>query len=409
MEVLIIIKYGVNETSSIDVTKNIMDNYCKNHIINIPVAELINFTNKFQNEFLNIYGKEDTTQLVKFLFININNTKFIINTISKMQNVKDININILNVVKKGCNHKNIIIYPHTKYSQGDGGINVLYYLAKQLSLSGKNVRIYPNYGIIDNPHYNKYYNNDFDLTNSIVVYCEGTLGNPLCSKYVIRWMLSELGKNVPYNSLYTWDSQELVYYFNTENRIESKPELKGKIYKILPLIIVPSLFKNNGNNRISNSFCYTIRKGNHMRQKISFVHPPNSFEITRHHTHSDLYDIFNKYAFFVSYDPLTFITFMAALCGCVSYVDPLPNMSKLEWLKTTACYDYLSNKNLSGYYGVAYGLEELEWAKSTIHLVKEQWEDILSYNNKYFNAFLEDLAIFESRTLLNTIENNYLK
>jgi hypothetical protein len=100
---------------------------------------------------------------------------------------------------------------------------------------------------------------------------------------------------------------------------------------------------------------------------------------------------------------------MAVLCGCISIVAPMPNMSKDEWLKTTAGYGYLSSRKINGYYGIAYGHEEIEWAKSTIHLAKQQWDDIISYNHKFYESFVEDLNHLEDGTLQNTIENNYLK
>ena len=285
----------------------------------------------------------------------------------------------------------------------------MYYLAKKLEKTGKNVRIYPTFGIIESPHFNKYYNNDFDITDCIVVYCEGTIGNPLFARYSVRWMLSELGKNVPYHYMNTWNQKELVYYFNTENRIESSPELQGNVYKLLPLIIIPPIFKNINSGRVKNSCCFSIRKGNHMRKTITKMHAPNSFEITRHHNHSDLFEIFNKFETFVSYDPASFLMVMSVLCGCITIIVPMPNMNKDEWLKTTSVYSYLDIHKINGYYGIAYGKEEIEWAKSTIHLAKQQWDDIISYNHKFYESFVEDLSHLEDGTLQNTVENNYLK
>ena len=100
---------------------------------------------------------------------------------------------------------------------------------------------------------------------------------------------------------------------------------------------------------------------------------------------------------------------MAVLCGCISIVVPMPNMNKTEWLKTTAGYRYLSSKTIEFYYGIAYGQEDIEWAKKTIHLAKQQWDDIITYNNKYYESFIEDLNHLEDGTLQNTVENNYLK
>jgi hypothetical protein len=168
------------------------------------------------------------------------------------------------------------------------------------------------------------------------------------------------------------------------------------------------MFKNKNYSRVKNSTCFTIRKGNHMRKQIDFIHNKNSFEI-KGQTHIEMLEIFNQYEKFVCYDPATFIMVMAALCGCISIVVPMPNISKIEWLKTTAAYRYLSNKNIDGYYGIAYGIEDIKWAKSTIHLVEEQWKDIINYNNTFYETFIEDLNHLDDGTLQNTVENNYLK
>ena len=45
-----------------------------------------------------------------------------------------------------------------------------------------------------------------------------------------------------------------------------------------------------------------------------------------------------------------------------------------------------------------------------IHLVEEQWKDIIKFNiETNVVTFIEDLKIWDSGTLQNTVENNYLK
>ena len=57
---------------------------------------------------------------------------------------------------------------------------------------------------------------------------------------MIRWMLSELGKNVPYEHVNTWGKNELVYYYNSELKFNNFPERIGTIYKLLTTIYVNS-------------------------------------------------------------------------------------------------------------------------------------------------------------------------
>jgi len=307
--------------------------------------------------------------------------------------------------------KNIIICPHMHFDFSNGGIVVQYYLAKLLDELGFNVRIIVSdfnihrnsYRNNNNNIFNKFWINDFPIDdNVIVIYCEGTIGNPLGAKNVVRWMLSELGKNVPVDWLHTWGKNELVYYFNSELRFNKTPEKKGSIFKLLNPIYINPLLKNINNNK-RNGWCYTMRKSCYHKNLIN-LHPNDSYEITRQHTQDNCVEIFNKYEYFVSYDPLTFLSIMAPLCGCISIVHKVEGLTKYEWLSTLSVIDYMKYKCISDLYGIAYGLEEIEYAKTTIHLVEEQWKDIVQYNNSV-KLFIDDIKMFDK--MENTIKNNY--
>jgi hypothetical protein len=120
----------------------------------------------------------------------------------------------------------------------------------------------------------------------------------------------------------------------------------------------------------------------------------------------ELASIFNEYSYFYSYDTLTFLTILAALCGCISIVYPIEGVSKYEWLKKTACYPYIKYNNLDNLYGIAYGVDDIPWATQTIGLVKKQWDDIIEFNiNNYLKSFINDLDNINIYPQLNTIEN----
>ena len=277
--------------------------------------------------------------------------------------------------------KNIIIYPHSDFNLSDGGVTVQYYLAQILFNMGERVRIYSR-DIRPNPLYNNYYNNDFDMDNTVVIYCEGIIGNPLNAKYVVRWVLSELGKNVPKDRYLTWGKNDLIYYFN--NNIAS--------HKYLTLLYLNPNIKNYNNNR-GYSWCHTFRKFllNTYHNNVKYIHPENSFEITRHHTQDDYIKIFNENMYFISYDPLTFLNIIAVLCGCISIVYPIENKSKKEWLKETALWGYLEANNLDNIYGIAYGIDDIEYAQNTIQYATEQINDIINYSNKTVDSFIKDI------------------
>jgi len=302
--------------------------------------------------------------------------------------------------------KNIIIYPHRQISLADGGTTVQYELAKILSELGLNVKIFSIYGETHNDIFNNFTSDkNYNKEDTIVIYCEAIPGNPLDSKYVVRWMLSPLGTNVPQESINQWSKNELVYYFNSEKKFELNHDLIGNIYKTLTCIYISPLIKNK-KNHIRTGYCHTRRKI-FMHKNGVYIHPSDSFEITRQHSQEDYVKIFNEKEIFISYDPLTFMSIIATMCGCVSVVVKLEGYSsQSDWLQTLYVGQYVKEKKIERLYGIAYGIDELGWARDTIHLVEDQWKDIMIFlKEKTIIPFLEDLKNIE--TLKNTVEHNF--
>jgi hypothetical protein len=302
--------------------------------------------------------------------------------------------------------KNIIICLHTpKFTFVDGGTVVHFLLAKVLEEMGQNVRIYcPNQ--ISNSIFSKYYNNDFPIDeNCVVIYCEGILGNPLNAPLVVRWMISKLGQNVPVTHMNTWGKNELVYYFNSEEKIANNPDKVGFIYKLLNVIYInPYAVNNNLPSR--SGTCFTIRKAINTHGKMpQIVHPPGSTEI-KHHTQMECINIFNNHKYFISYDSITFLTVIAAICGCISIVKKVDGLSKQDWINTTVASEYLKVSGEDMLFGIAYGAEEVKKATNTLHLVKEQWERIVQFSkDKYVASFIQDINDFPN--MVNIVHNNF--
>jgi len=293
------------------------------------------------------------------------------------------------------------------FSLNNGGIVVQYYLAKILEEYGQCVRIYTK-NKTPNPIFTKFYKNDFPIdNNSVVIYCEGTQGNPLNAKNVVRWMLSKLGQNVPYDWVNTWGKTELVYYFNSEEKINNNQDKLGDIFKMLNILYIhPNAININPIPR--KGTCFTIRKAKetHNGKKCRYLHNPISFEITRSHTQEECINIFKKYKFFISYDSLTFLSVISALCGCISIVIKVEGLDKNGWLNTTAAADYLKSSGENTLYGIAYGAGDVENAINTLHMAKEQWNRITQFSkDKYITKFIEDINNFENMT--NTIKTNF--
>ena len=96
----------------------------------------------------------------------------------------------------------IIIATHIcGFNPLDGGTVCQYNLGKIIDELGYNVRMKTAGDYVTQTNiFDKFYDPSFgelDDDNTVVIYCEGTTGNPLHSKKTVRWMLRELGKNVP--------------------------------------------------------------------------------------------------------------------------------------------------------------------------------------------------------------------
>jgi hypothetical protein len=93
------------------------------------------------------------------------------------------------------------------------------------------------------------------------------------------------------------------------------------------------------------------------------------------------------------------------MCGCISVVVKVDGLNKEEWLNTLAPAEYLKETG-EELYGVAYGEEEIEFSKNTLHLVEQQWINIDKFfKKKYVESFINDINNYESQ--INTVENNF--
>ena len=276
-------------------------------------------------------------------------------------------------------------------------------MAKCMSDLGADVRIEEIYKT-KNHIYNNFITesiNDTNIENIIVIYGETVIGNPLNAKYVVRWILGPFATPLIRS---TWKPTDLVYYFNSDLKFKENPEKVGNVYKLLNMFHFNPKIQNYNIPRFGT--CFTIRKAFKFHKNPHVIHPAGSFEFGSN-DQDTLIDIFNKYETFISYDPLNFMSIMAAACGCISVVYKIEGLSKAEWSNTTLYAQYLKDRNQSEIYGIAYGLEEVEYAKRTMHLVREQIMDMIQYSKeKTIIPFLKDCDDFTN--MPNTVDANML-
>jgi hypothetical protein len=306
-------------------------------------------------------------------------------------------------------YPNILVYTVCPFNSTCGGLVVQYELCRIIDNMGINIRMSaPEH--VPNNIFSKYYQNDFDLNNTFVIYGERIEGNPLNAPYVMRWILAPLGICI-YEDIYkTWGKNDLVYYFNYDQTFLNNEAMIGIKYKVLTSLHINPLIQNY-NDPLRKGYCHTLRKS-HYHKTLRYAHHPYSLEIKRDDEFIDCITIFNKCKIFISYDPLTFLNIMAAMCGCISVVIKVDGITThSDWLKTTAVSSYTKENGIEKLYGIAYGISEIGWAKDTLHLVSQQWIDILEYcKNNTILPFLKDIEdLTNLKNSSNTIQKIFFE
>jgi len=304
-------------------------------------------------------------------------------------------------------NKTIVIYWPSGYNENSGGVTVLHYLGKLLKDRNINVKMFSNAG--PNEIFSDF-TNVVDSENTITIYPEIIAGNPLQTKYVIRWILAEVGVNTNKNIPNTWNKNDLVYYFLTEKKMSDSPEKLYSSYNFLTTIYLKqNKFINYKRER--KGYCHIFKKSHIHKNGIQIMHPSSSVEFHGFPTYTELVDFFNNFEYFVCYDPMSFLIFLAGLCGCIPILHKKDNISKEVYFKggsdsNTCFYEYYLDNPYVNYPGIAYGIEDVEYARSTLHLLPELLNKQIEYiNNKNIDRFINDLNNFEN--LKNTVANNY--
>ncbi|MEA5578500.1 methyltransferase type 11 [Anabaena sp. UHCC 0451] len=285
------------------------------------------------------------------------------------------------------NHKyqiNFVIYSPC-FQSNIGGVVALYSLAYTIDKSGFDCKIFDRDGFkLSNSIFEKYAHKEDINENTVVVYPEVIVGNPLKAKYVVRWILCELGINCPQDIYTSWGKDDFVYHYCTYNL-----EKDIKNYNIIaPLYINPAL-KNHGQSR--NGYCHIIRKGHKFHKNLQYVHPQDSLFLDDHLSQEILIEIFNIKEYLISYDPYSYINFIAAMCGCIPIIIPIADSTKQEWLRSSTLSIILEKYEEYELKGIAYGFNEVEYARNTLPEARYQQEISIKYGEETIQRFVNDM------------------
>lgn len=264
--------------------------------------------------------------------------------------------------------KNYVIFtPSLK--ENSGGVLVLHTLGRRLQEKGCKVYMFCEHTFDD---LNVITQSEFDKINDecIVIYPEIYGGNPLKAKNVVRWILFHCGRK--------WDKNDMVYllwdFFSINNSVRVDGYLRVIDFKL-------DFFKNFEKERTINS--YMVRKGKRIHNEFN-KHSEDSVCTDGNIDHETLRDIYNKTNNFVCYDDATYHSVIAALCGADSIVIPNGKDDKDTWIRQLPIFKY----------GIAYGLDDIDWAKKTKHKLRD---------------YLSSLEIEYDKLLMDFIKNTQLR
>jgi hypothetical protein len=184
-----------------------------------------------------------------------------------------------------------------------------------------------------------------DLTpDSIVVYPELVPGNPLGARNVVRWLLYKPGARHPYQ----FGPDEMFFRVG---EFTDLPEITGGAPDLLMWRVNRTYRNENRPDR--KGVCYIVRKGN-KKARVPQTESADAICVDGM-SHAEMNAVFNRCDTFISYDEATMYSQYAAICGCTSIVIPGFYSSRAAWS---------ADHNLARY-GVAYGFDDLDHARTT--------------------------------------------
>jgi hypothetical protein len=272
----------------------------------------------------------------------------------------------------------------------NGGVTVQLNLAKALNDRGLSTKLLSPHGNLENPIYNNFGSADDIDQNTVVIYCEGVKGNPLNAKTVVRWILYGAWKS----NVDTFSNNEIIYYFLPFCKMNKSSNLLTYLYLNAnaynwhtsryreSCYIVKKGFNYTKNPNVNRNFGHT---SNQLIRSLRNIQTQNSSLCIEYlKTQEEYIEVFNTTKFFYCYDPACFLIFIALMCGCIVIQDPMAGYTEEEWLRTCTG----STEKIKG---LAYGVENLQYAIGTIHEAPEYCKRVIDESNKSIDTFIQQM------------------
>jgi hypothetical protein len=198
---------------------------------------------------------------------------------------------------------------------------------------------------------------------------------PNRSTIIVRWILAPPGVNTDPLPTLGYNRDDLVFSYGP-NMIENASLSNKNIVMVIknPFAgdetdIPDELFYNKNRSGI----LWTMRKGHAYHSNITYIHEQPGMTSTNIEREKPINVAeLVKYEYFVSYDPLTYLSVLAAMSGTVSIVYPVAGQTKEQWSMGSFLGPYLRETGKTVIPGIAYGWTESEilFSRQTMHQLR---------------------------------------
>ncbi len=211
----------------------------------------------------------------------------------------------------------------------------------------------------------------------VAIYPEIVAGNPLRAPVVVRWLLHRPGFFTGETELGETDLLLTYAQHFGEGSPADVPHLELRCQ-----ILKTDIFREPEPAAPRSGSCYILRKGRGRRM----VHDMADSICVDDMSDQQMAEVFSRVKVCYSYDPYTMLSRYAALCGCLSVVVPEEGVDRLAWRPREA-----------DRYGIAYGVDDAAWARSTLGALREEMERIEAQSVEQTRQFLRAVDAIVAR------------
>lgn len=212
----------------------------------------------------------------------------------------------------------------------------------------------------------------FNTQKTVVIYSQIEHGNALGIPNVARWLMYHSEKILED----MWDKND--YVFNYMSFETHHFPIEGTL--TTADFHLDTLYNKNLDNR--KGFCHIIHKDtpNNYQDILRIFKSTDIGDWKSKGTWDYLQQVFNEHKYFLTFDNNSFYTITAGLCGCIPIVLNDTKYSSPEEFR---------EKNPLFQYGIAYGMNDIDWALNTHHLLLQNINLMDREYNKSVDNFIK--------------------